>query len=35
LEQRVRHDIWYLENWSIWLDIRIMLLTFFSRENAY
>jgi len=35
LEQRIRHDIWYVENWSLWLDIRIMILTFFRRENAY
>ena len=35
LEERIRHDIWYLENWSLWLDFRIMLHTFFRRENAY
>jgi exopolysaccharide biosynthesis polyprenyl glycosylphosphotransferase len=35
LEQRIRHDIWYVENWSFWLDIRVMALTFFRRENAY
>lgn len=35
LQERIRHDIWYLENWSIWLDFRIMLQTFFRRENAY
>ena len=35
LEERIRHDIWYLENWSIWLDFRIMLQTFYRRKNAY
>jgi exopolysaccharide biosynthesis polyprenyl glycosylphosphotransferase len=35
LEERIRHDIWYLENWSIWLDFRIMVETFFRRDNAY
>jgi exopolysaccharide biosynthesis polyprenyl glycosylphosphotransferase len=35
LEERIRHDIWYLENWSVWLDFRIMLQTLFRRENAY
>ena len=27
IEARVRYDIWYIENWSILLDIRILLLT--------
>lgn len=39
IKQRVACDVWYLENWSIWLDIKIMLLTFlriFSGDkNAY
>lgn len=35
LEQRIRHDIWYVENWDRWLDFRIMFLTFFRRDNAY
>jgi len=35
LQERIRHDIWYLENWSVWLDFRIMVQTFFRRENAY
>lgn len=28
MEERVKRDIWYMENWSIWLDIRIFLMTF-------
>ena len=28
LAARVQHDIYYIENWSIWLDVQIMLLTF-------
>jgi len=35
LEERIRHDIWYMEHWSLWLDFRIMLQTFYKRENAY
>jgi exopolysaccharide biosynthesis polyprenyl glycosylphosphotransferase len=35
LQERIRHDIWYLEHWSLWLDFRVMLQTFFRRENAY
>jgi exopolysaccharide biosynthesis polyprenyl glycosylphosphotransferase len=27
LEQRVLYDIWYVENWSLALDFRIMILT--------
>lgn len=29
IRERVEHDIWYIENWSLWLDIRIMLDTVF------
>ena len=39
MEGRVRRDIWYMENWTIWLDIRIIWLTFRNiflyDENAY
>lgn len=30
MEQRVAHDIWYMENWSLLLDIKIMILTFIA-----
>ena len=39
MEGRVKRGIWYIEHWSIWLDIRIVWLTFktfFVRDkNAY
>lgn len=35
LGERIQCDLWYLENWSLWLDIQIMLMTFFKRDNAY
>jgi len=35
LSERVRYDLWYLENWSLWLDFQIMVMTFIRRENAY
>jgi exopolysaccharide biosynthesis polyprenyl glycosylphosphotransferase len=35
LGERVRCDLWYLENWSVWLDFQIMAMTFLSRKNAY
>lgn len=25
--KRIEYDIWYIENWSIWLDIQIIMLT--------
>ncbi len=39
MEGRVKRDIWYMEHWSIWLDIRIIWLTFKTifkhDEHAY
>lgn len=39
MEGRIRRDIWYLENWSLLLDIHIMVLTVWNAvkkdENAY
>ena len=35
LVDRIRYDLYYIENWSVWFDIQIMLLTFFRRQNAY
>jgi len=34
LSARVQHDIYYIENWSIWLDVQIVLLTFVRWKNA-
>jgi Undecaprenyl-phosphate glucose phosphotransferase len=36
--QRIVYDLFYIDNWSIWFDIRILFLTVFSRKayrNAY
>lgn len=39
IKLRVMHDLWYLENWNVWLDLRIMFLTIYSvfkgDKNAY
>ncbi len=37
-QARVRSDLQYIENWSIWLDLKILLMSFraiVSRDNAY
>jgi lipopolysaccharide/colanic/teichoic acid biosynthesis glycosyltransferase len=31
MRRRVELDLWYIDNWSFWLDIRIVLLTLFSK----
>ena len=38
MEARVEHDIWYINNWSIWLDLRVILMTLlviWNDENAF
>ncbi|HYV89294.1 MAG TPA: exopolysaccharide biosynthesis polyprenyl glycosylphosphotransferase [Candidatus Polarisedimenticolia bacterium] len=38
MARRVEHDLHYIENWSLWLDIRILFLTLktvVSGENAH
>jgi len=35
IAHRIQHDIYYIENWSIWLDVQILLLTFIRWKNAY
>jgi putative colanic acid biosysnthesis UDP-glucose lipid carrier transferase len=35
---RVAHDLYYIEHWSPWLDLKILLKTVgnsVSRDNAY
>jgi exopolysaccharide biosynthesis polyprenyl glycosylphosphotransferase len=35
LVDRIKYDLYYIENWSIWFDFQIMILTFVKRDNAY
>ena len=35
IEERTKYDLYYIENWSLFLDIKILLMTFFARSNAY
>jgi putative colanic acid biosynthesis UDP-glucose lipid carrier transferase len=27
MEERIKRDIWYMEHWSFWLDIQIIIKT--------
>ncbi|MBE6298902.1 MAG: undecaprenyl-phosphate glucose phosphotransferase [Bacteroidales bacterium] len=39
MEKRVEYDVWYLEHWNIFLDVKILLLTFWGifkgDDNAF
>ncbi len=38
MRKRVEYDLYYIENWSLWFDLRIILLTVFKGfidRNAY
>lgn len=39
IKMRVNKDLWYLENWSLWLDIQILFLTIYhvfkGNRNAF
>jgi hypothetical protein len=34
IEDRVQHDLYYLENWSLSFDLKILIQTFFNRQDA-
>jgi Undecaprenyl-phosphate glucose phosphotransferase len=40
IEERIKYDLWYVENWSLWLDIKILIRTVWQTAmrrspNAY
>ena len=38
IRKRIEHDLYYIENWSIGFDCKILFLTFFKgfiNKNAY
>lgn len=35
IEERIKYDLYYLENWSLAFDFKILLRTFSAHRNAY
>ncbi len=35
IEERIKYDLYYMENWSLLLDVEILVMTFFAFKNAY
>jgi lipopolysaccharide/colanic/teichoic acid biosynthesis glycosyltransferase len=38
IAERTKYDLWYIENWSLLLDFKILVKTFFNiftDKNAY
>lgn len=38
-EERIKYDVWYAENWNLWLDFRIIIMSFYTilikQEGVY
>jgi putative colanic acid biosynthesis UDP-glucose lipid carrier transferase len=32
IEQKIKYDLWYFKNWSLWLDLKII---FFTALNSF
>ncbi|HEX8330750.1 MAG TPA: exopolysaccharide biosynthesis polyprenyl glycosylphosphotransferase [Hymenobacter sp.] len=35
MEKRVESDIWYIKNWSLWLDVKIVAMTVFQTIKGH
>jgi len=37
MAMRIQHDLWYIQNWSLWLDLKILMMTplVLVHKNAY
>jgi undecaprenyl-phosphate galactose phosphotransferase/putative colanic acid biosynthesis UDP-glucose lipid carrier transferase len=38
ISRRVKMDLWYINNWTLWLDVQILMKTLFEvlrKRNAY
>lgn len=35
LEERIKYDLYYMENWTLMMDVEILIATLFAFKNAY
>ncbi len=34
IEERTKYDLWYIEHWSLWMDVKILVRTLFQAAGA-
>ncbi|MDD3089696.1 MAG: sugar transferase, partial [Candidatus Omnitrophica bacterium] len=35
IQERTKYDLYYIENWSLAFDLKILLMSVFAMKNAY
>lgn len=35
IHERIKYDLYYMENWSLMFDVKILFMTLFAYKNAY